>query len=76
MTGRFVDEEFFERDRQAFLAKGYTGGGRAAIVAWNITSHEHRFMPKLEKMRRFAEGATVSGSFRPGDMLPAHSVGV
>ena len=76
MTGRFVDEEFFERDRKAFIAKGYTAGKRAAIVVWNITEHEHRFMPKLLKMRRFIEGATVTGPFRPGDMLPAHSVGV
>ena len=76
MTGKFVDEEFFERDRQAFIAKGYTDGKRVAIVAWNITSHEHRFMPKLLKMRRFVEGATVTGPFSPGDMLPEHSVGV
>jgi len=76
MTGRFVDEEFFERDRQAFIAKGCASGGRVAIVAWNITEHEHRFMPKLLKMRRFIEGSTVTGPFSPGDMLPAHSVGV
>jgi hypothetical protein len=76
MTGRFVDEAFFERDRRAFIAKGYTSSKRAAIVAWNITDHEHRFMPKLRKMRRFIEGATVSGAFRPGEMLPARSVGV
>ena len=58
------------------MAKDYTGSGRAAIVAWNITSHEHRFAPKLLKMRRFVEGATVTGPFHPGDMLPAQFVGV
>ena len=32
--------------------------------------------PKLREPRRFLEGATPAGPFRPGDPLPAQSVGV
>jgi hypothetical protein len=76
MTGKFVDEEFFTFDRQVFKAKGYVGGQRAAIIAWNPTAREQRFEPQLRTPRRFVEGATVTGPFRPGAPLPAQSVGV
>ena len=58
------------------MANGYTGGGRAAIIAWNLTTKEQRFTPQLREPRRFLEGATATGPFRPGDVLPAQSVGV
>jgi hypothetical protein len=76
MTGRFVDEDFFSPGSPSVLAKGYTGGGRAAIVAYNHTSREQPFAPKLNQPLRFVEGATVNGSFQPGDSLPAQSVAV
>lgn len=76
MTGRFVDEDFFDHDRQAFTAKGYTGDQRVAIVVWNHTAQEQRIAPTLRTPRRFVEGATVTGLFRPGDKLPAQSVAV
>jgi hypothetical protein len=76
MTGKIVDEEFFTFDRQGFMAKGYLGGGHAAIVAWNLRTQEQRFAPNLGESRCFLEGATVRGPFRPSDALPAQSVGV
>jgi hypothetical protein len=76
MAGKFVDEDFFSFEPQPCLAKGYRGGKRAAIVAWNPTAKEQRFVPRLRESRLFLEGATVNGPFRPGDKLPAQSVGV
>jgi hypothetical protein len=76
MTGRFVDEDFFAPGSAAILAKGYTGDGRAAIVAWNHTSRDQPFTPKLKQPLRFVEGATLSGPFRPGDSLPGQSLAV
>ena len=76
MTGRFIDTELIERAGQAFLAKCYTNGNRAAIVAWNITPDEHRFAPKVRRALRFLEGATVTGPLHPEDMVPPHSVAV
>lgn len=76
MTGRFMDEDFFTFERRGLMAKGYVGGGRAAIVAWNPTAQEQRFAPQLSEPRRFVEGATATGPFRPGDVLPPQSAGV
>lgn len=76
MTGKFVDEDFFDVGAGAFAAKGYTGGGRAAIVAWNFTTHEHRLDPTLRQSLRFIEGATLTGPLHPGDMVPPQSVAV
>ncbi len=77
MTGRFVDEDFFEYNHQAFMAKGYTAGKRAAIIVWNHTPQAQRVAPKLLAPRRFVEGATEAGhAFQPGDTLPAQSVAV
>lgn len=75
MTGRFVDQDFFEADGP-IVARGYTGGKRSAIIAWNPTSAEQRLDPKPKGALRFVEGATVTGPLRPGDPLPPQSVGV
>lgn len=75
MTGRFVDQDFFEMDGP-IVARGYTGGNRAAIVAWNPTTAEQRVQPKPKDELRFVEGATVHGALSPGDVLPPESVGV
>ena len=53
MTGKFVDEEFFTFDRPGFMAKGYIGGGRAAIIAWNLTAKEQRFTPQAARAAPF-----------------------
>ncbi len=76
MTGRFVDEDFFTAPGAGVLAKGYTASGRAAIVAYNHTSRAQTFSPKTRQPLRFVEGATVNGSFQPGDSLPPQSVAV
>lgn len=76
MTGRFVDEDFFTHAGSTVLAKGYTAGKRAAIVAYNSTSREQPFTPQVKPPMRFIEGATLNGQFRPGDKLPAQSVAV
>ena len=75
MTGRFVDEDFFTLPARG-AGQRLHGGNRAAIVAWNPTSREQRFTPKLKQPLRFVEGATVNGAFQPGDTLPAQSVAV
>lgn len=76
MTGRFVDDEICLPPASGVLAKGYTAGKRAAIVAYNHSSRTKAFTPKLSQPLRFVEGATVNGSFQPGDNLPAQSVAV
>ena len=76
MTGRFVDQDFCLPPASGVLAKGYTAGKRAAIVAYNHSSREKAFTPKLIQPLRFVEGATVNGNFQPGDKLPAQSVAV
>ncbi len=76
MTGRFVDQDFFKVTGAGILAKGFTGGGRSAIVVWNSSSREQAFTPALKGSLRFIEGATVNGAFRPGGTLPPNSVAV
>ncbi len=76
MTGKFVDETFFEYDCKGCLAKGYVAGDRAAIVVVNNALSASSFAPKVNEQWRFVEGSTVSDSFKPGDTLPAQSVAV
>ena len=76
MTGKFVDENFFECDHKACLAKGYVAGDRAAIVVVNNSSSASSFAPTVKDQWHFVEGATVSGAFKPGDTLPAQSIAV
>lgn len=76
MTGTFVDEEFFGRSGQAFLAKGYTNGKRHAIVIWNIASDEHHLNLKLRKPLRFLEGASTAGPINPDEPVPGGAIGV
>lgn len=76
MTGRFVDQDFFKASGPGILAKGFTAGQRCAIVVWNSSAREQAFKPKPDASLKFVEGATVNGAFKPGDVLPANSVGV
>lgn len=76
MTGRFVDQDFFNVSGSGLLAKGFTGGKRAAIVVWNSSAREQAVSPVLKGAARFVEGAIVSGGFGPGDSLAPNSVAV
>lgn len=76
MTGRFVDQDFFKTAGAGVIAKGFTGGGKSAVVVWNSSTREQAIAPAVKKGLSFVEGATVDGEFKPGDKLAPNSIAV
>ncbi len=76
MAGRFIDEDEFTNPNPALRVKGFTGGGRLAIIGWNDTGEVQPFAPEPAPGWRFLAGATPDGDLKPEDLLPAQGLGV